>query len=199
MYPTAAVGYIIERVRDEMSTIWPITEFTESKDREVTEIFKIRCTPKKKREKVWFNQYHALQMTTKPGEECTRIKKTKLLTRLNPIWMKQQFDAKFLSLVQTASLRPGLYRTWIYVSVGDTPEGNKAPSNLVMTKFPVHYTQKNHDICLFKSVASALHHQSKKEIASVISSMATKHMYAPIDVQLNQLYYVAQEKTVSCY
>jgi hypothetical protein len=81
---------------------------------------------------------------------------------------------------------------WIHVPVGDAHEDNKPPSGLV-TKFPVHYTQKNHGTCLFKSVASALHHLNKNQIASVISSMATKYMYAPIDDQLNQLCYVTQE------
>jgi hypothetical protein len=62
------------------------------------------------------------------------------------------------------------------------------------TKFPVHYTQKNHDTCLFKSVASALHHLNKKQIASVVSSMATKCMYRPADKQLNKLGSIAQKK-----
>jgi hypothetical protein len=43
-------------------------------------------------------------------------------------------------------------------------------------------------------VASALHHLNKKQIASVISSMATKYMYAPVDEQLNELGLIAQEK-----
>jgi hypothetical protein len=42
-------------------------------------------------------------------------------------------------------------------------------------------------------VASALHHLNKKEIASVVSSMATKDMYTPVDEQLNQLGSIAQE------
>jgi hypothetical protein len=92
-----------------------------------------------------------------------------------------------------ASSRPGAYMKWIYVPVGDAREDNKPPYDL-MTKIPVHYTQKNHDTCLFKSVTTALHHLNKKQIASVISYMATKFMYAPVDVQLNQLGSVAQEK-----
>jgi hypothetical protein len=54
-----------------------------------------------------------------------------------------------------------MYFKWIYVPVGDAPEEDKAPSNL-MTKIPVHYTQKNHDTCLSKSMASALHYLNKK-------------------------------------
>ena len=42
---------VIERVRNEMSTIWPITQFTEFEDREVTQIFKIRYTPESKQAK----------------------------------------------------------------------------------------------------------------------------------------------------
>jgi hypothetical protein len=75
---------------------------------------------------------------------------------------------------------------WIYVLVGDAREDEKPSSDLVM-KFPAHYTQKNHDTCLFKSVASALHHLNKKQIASVVSSMAMKYMYTPVDEQLNKL------------
>jgi hypothetical protein len=49
-------------------------------------------------------------MTTKLGEEeGTTIEKTVLLERLNPIWMGQQFDPKFLRMVQTASSRAGFY------------------------------------------------------------------------------------------
>ncbi len=107
--------------------------------------------------------------------------------------MKERFDRKFLRMVQTASSRPGMYLKWIYIPVGDAREDDKAPSDL-LTNIKVHYTQKNHDTCLSKSVASALHHLDKKQIASVISSMATKKTYAPVDVQLNHLCSVAQEK-----
>jgi hypothetical protein len=135
----------------------------------------------------------ALQMNTKPGEkEGTTIKKTVLLERLNPKWMGEQFDPKFLRMVRTASSRAGFYMKWIYVPVGDARKDEKPPSDLV-TKFLVHYTQKNHDTCLFKSVASALHHLNKKEIASVVSSMAMKYMYTPVDEQLNKLGSIAQE------
>jgi hypothetical protein len=79
-------------------------------------------------------------MTTKPEEnEGTTIKKTVLLERLNP---------KFLRMVRTASSQAGFYMKWIYVPVGDARQDKKPPSDLV-TKFPVHYTQKNHDTCLF--------------------------------------------------
>jgi hypothetical protein len=51
-----------------------------------------------------------MQMTSKPGEEeGTKIKKTVLLERLNPAWMAQQFNAKFLKMVRTASSRAGFY------------------------------------------------------------------------------------------
>jgi hypothetical protein len=60
---------VIQRVRDEMSTIWPMTEFTEFEDREVTQIFKFRYTPKNEKIKVSFDQYKALLMKTEPGEE----------------------------------------------------------------------------------------------------------------------------------
>jgi hypothetical protein len=42
-------------------------------------------------------------------------------------------------------------------------------------------------------VASALHHLNKKQIASVISSMATKYMYTPVDKQWSKLGSIAQE------
>jgi hypothetical protein len=170
-----------------MSTIWPIAAKTEFADREVTELFKIRYTPLNPSRGVDRAQYHASQMTTKQGEEeGTTIKKTVLLEGLNPIWMGQRFDAKFLRMVQTASSRAGFYMKWIYVPVGDARQDEKPPSDLV-TKFTVHYTQKNHDTCLFKSVASALHHLNKKQIASVLSFMATKYMYTPVDEKLNKL------------
>jgi hypothetical protein len=81
---------------------------------------------------------------------------------------------------------------WIYVQVGDARQDKKPPSDLV-TKFPVHYTQKNHNTCLFKSVASAMHHLNKKQIASDVSSMATKYMYTSVDKKLNKLGSIAQE------
>jgi hypothetical protein len=115
-----------------------------------------------------------------------------LLEHLNPVWMGQQFDVKFLRMVPTASSRAGFYMKWIYVPVGDARQDKKPPSGLV-TKFPVHYTQKNHDTCIFKSVASALHHLNKKQIASVVSSMATKYMHTPAYKQLNKLGSIAQE------
>jgi hypothetical protein len=194
MWKRGARPNILNRVKDEMSTIWPITAKTEFADREVTELFKIRYTPLNPSRGVDRAQYHALEMTTKPGEEeGTTIEKTVLLERLNPIWMGQRFDAKFLRMVQTASSRAGFYMKWIYVPVGDARQDEKPPSELVK-KFPVHYTQKNHDTCLFNSVASALHHLNKKQIACVISSMATKYMYTPVDKQLNKLGSIAQEK-----
>jgi hypothetical protein len=194
MWKRGARQNVVNRVKDEMSTIWPITAKTEVADREVTELFKIRYLPLNPARGVDFAQYHALHMTTEPGEEeGTTIKKTVLLKRLNPAWMGQWFNAKFLKMVRTASSRAGFYTKWIYVPVGDARQDGKPPSNLV-TQFPVHYTQKNHDTCLFKSVASALHHLNKKQIASVVSSMATKYMYTPVDEQLNELGSIAQEK-----
>ncbi len=193
MWRKGARPNVLNRVKDEMSKIWPITEKTEFADREVTELFKIRYTPVNHARGVDRAQYHALQMTTKPGEkEGTTIKKTVFLERLNPKWMGERFDPKFLRMVRTASSRAGFYMKWIYIPVGDARQDEKPPSDLV-TKFPVHYTQKNHDTCLFKSVASALHHLNKKQIASVISSMATKYMYTPVDEQLNKLATIAQE------
>jgi hypothetical protein len=159
----------------------------------VTELFKIRYTPLNPSRGVDRAQYHALHMTTEPGEEeGTTIKKTVLLERLNPIWMGQRFDPKFLRMVQTASSPAGFYMKWIYVPVGDARQDKKPPSDLV-TNFPVHYTQKNHDTCLFKNVALALHQLNKKQIAYVVSSMAMKYMYTPVDKQLNKLGSIAQE------
>jgi hypothetical protein len=42
-------------------------------------------------------------------------------------------------------------------------------------------------------VASTLHHLNKKQIASVVSSMATKYIYTPVDEQLNKLGLIPQE------
>jgi hypothetical protein len=193
MWKRGAQPNVLNRVKDEMSMIWPITAKTEFADREVTELFKIRYTPLNPSPGVDKAQYHALQMTTKPGVEVgTTIKKTVLLKRLSPMWMAERIDPKFLRMVRTALIRAGLYMKWIYVPVGDARQDKKPPSDLV-TKFPVHYTQKNHDTWLFKNVASALHHLNKKQIASVISSMATKYMYMPVDKQLNKLGSIAQE------
>jgi hypothetical protein len=67
---------VVNRVQEEMSTIWPITEATEVTDREVTELFKIRYLPLNMAREVDRAQYHALQMTTQPGEEeVTTFKK----------------------------------------------------------------------------------------------------------------------------
>jgi hypothetical protein len=76
----------IKRVQDEMSTIWRITERIEFEDREVTELFKIRYMPENQTRGVPSSQYHALQMTTQPGEKGgTMVKKTVLLKRLTPM------------------------------------------------------------------------------------------------------------------
>jgi hypothetical protein len=100
MWNRGARPNVLNRVKDEMSTIWPITAKTEFADREVTELFKIRYTPLNPVGGVDRAQYHALQMTTEPGEEeGTTIKKTVLLERLNPISMGQRFDPKFLRIV----------------------------------------------------------------------------------------------------
>ena len=42
MWKTGARPNVLNRVKDEMSTIWPITAKTEFADRKVTELFKIR-------------------------------------------------------------------------------------------------------------------------------------------------------------
>jgi hypothetical protein len=100
MWKRGARPNVLNRVKDEMSSIWPITAKTEFLDREVTELFKIRFTPLNPSRGVDRAQYHALQMATKPGEEArTTIKKTVLLERLNSIWMGQRFDPKFLRMV----------------------------------------------------------------------------------------------------
>jgi hypothetical protein len=92
------------RVKDEMSTIWPITAKNEFADTEVTELFKIRHTPLNPSRGVNRAQYHALQMTTKPGEkEGTTIQKTVLLERLNPKWMGERFNPKLLRMVSVDS------------------------------------------------------------------------------------------------
>jgi hypothetical protein len=150
MWKRGAQPNVLNRVKDEMSTIWPITDKTEFADKEVTELFKIRYTPLNPSRGVDRAQYHALQMTTEPGgeEKGTTIKKTVLLERLKPIWMAERFDPKFLRMVRAASSRAGFYMKWIYVPVGDAQQDEKPPSDLV-TNFPVHYTQKNHDTCLF--------------------------------------------------
>jgi hypothetical protein len=120
MWKRGAQPNVLNRVKDEISTIWPITAKTEFADREVTELFKIRYTPLNPARGVDRAQYHALQMTTEPREEeVTTIKKTVLLERLNPAWMGQRFHPKFLRMVRTASSRAGFYMKWIYVPVGD--------------------------------------------------------------------------------
>jgi hypothetical protein len=107
---------VLNWVKDEMSMIWPITVKTEFADREVTELFKIRYTPANHAHGVDRAQYHALQMTTKPAEqEGTTIKKTVLLERLNPQWMGERFDPKFLRMVRTASSQAGFYIVTILV------------------------------------------------------------------------------------
>jgi hypothetical protein len=45
MWKRGAWPNVLNRVKYEMSTIWPITAKTEFADREVTELFKIRYTP----------------------------------------------------------------------------------------------------------------------------------------------------------
>jgi hypothetical protein len=69
MWKRGARPNVLNRVKDEMSTIWPITAKTEFADREVTELFKIRYTPLSPLRGVDRAQYHTLQMTTEPGEE----------------------------------------------------------------------------------------------------------------------------------
>jgi hypothetical protein len=83
MWKRGAWPNVLNRVKDEMSKIWPITDKPEFADREVTELFKIRYTPLNPSRGVDRAQYHALQMTTESGdEERMTIKKTVLLERL---------------------------------------------------------------------------------------------------------------------
>jgi hypothetical protein len=60
MWKRGAWPNVLNRVKDEMSTIWPITAKTEFADREVTELFKIRYTPLNPSRGVDMAQYHAL-------------------------------------------------------------------------------------------------------------------------------------------
>jgi hypothetical protein len=73
MWKRGARPNVLNRVKDEMSTIWPITAKTEFADREVTELFKIRYTPLNPARGVDRAQYHALQMTTEPGEDAIGV------------------------------------------------------------------------------------------------------------------------------
>ena len=73
---------VIERVRKEMNTMWQVAERTEYRDKEVMQMFNSRYTPESKQKKVPFDQFHALVMTTEPGEEeGTTVKKTTLLKK----------------------------------------------------------------------------------------------------------------------
>ncbi len=87
---------VIERVRKEMNTMWPVTDRTEFIDKEVKQMFKIRYTPENKQKKVPFDQFHALVITTEPGEEeGTTVKKTVLLKRLSRIWIRHRSMQNF--------------------------------------------------------------------------------------------------------
>jgi hypothetical protein len=59
MWRKGARPNVLNRVKDEMSTIWPITAKTEFADREVTELFKIRYTPVNHARGVDRANYHA--------------------------------------------------------------------------------------------------------------------------------------------
>jgi hypothetical protein len=60
MWKRVARPNVLNRVKDEMSTIWPITAKTEFADREVTELFKIRYTPLNPSRGVDKAQYHEI-------------------------------------------------------------------------------------------------------------------------------------------
>jgi hypothetical protein len=128
MWKTGAWQNVSNKVKDELSAIWPLTDATEVIDREVTELFKISYLPLNHVRGVERAQYHALQMNTQPGEEEGKtIKNTVLLKCLNPAWMGQRFDAKFIKMVKTASSRAQFYMKWIYVPVGDAQQNDRPP------------------------------------------------------------------------
>jgi hypothetical protein len=133
------------------------------------------------------NQYEALQMKPVPR---SKAKKTVLVERLNPAWMRERFSSKFLQLVRTASQRKLTKDKWIHVPAGEARVGIVAPPN-VITDVSVWYPQNHRQTCLFKSVASALHHLNKRYLASILSSIATKYVEKPVDEQLEELCSIA--------
>jgi hypothetical protein len=62
----------------------------------------------------------------------------------------------------------------------------------ITTDVQLHHPQNHHETCLFKSVASAMHHLQKKNLASVLSSIAMKYVEIPVTDQLTELCSVAE-------
>ena len=87
---------VVQRVNNEIASFFPVTEFTELTVKEVTQLAKIRYMPKDLSIGYLMNQYKALQMIPVPG---TKAKKSLLVERLNPQWMRERFTDKFLQLV----------------------------------------------------------------------------------------------------
>ena len=181
---------LIQRVNNEIATFFPVTERTELTKKEVTQLAKIRYMRKDLNIGYLMNQYEALQMIPIPGKKA---KKTVRVERLNPGWMRERFTEKFLQLVRTVSKRRSTQYKWIHVPVGEARVEDKAPTEIT-TNVHVQYPQNDHQTCLFKSVASAMHYLLKKDLASALSSIATKYVDIPVTDQLNELCSVVEEK-----
>ena len=57
----------------------------------------------------------------------------------------------------------------------------------MMSGIPIEYPQNNHDTCLFKSVASALHYLGHKDLGWYFSWVATKYIQKLLNEQLATL------------
>jgi hypothetical protein len=92
-----------------------------------------------------------------------------------------------------ASKRKATKGKWIHVPVGEARVEARAPTEITID-VRVQYPQNHHETCLFKSVASAMHHLAKNKLASALSLVATKFVEIPVTDQLKELCRVAKEK-----
>ena len=175
-------GNARKKTLEKIASHFPITKDTltgDEVDTDVTEIAKLRFIPGKFGETVHY--FEGLVLMGKGN------KKDKVITPLNPDWVEDVFTRKFVNFVMRAARISSVpVKTWIDVPVGQAREDDAPPPSLE-TDILVKYMQGQHNTCLYRGFASALHHLGDTVLAHTIAVKSTEYTELPAAEQLNRL------------
>ena len=99
---------------------FPNEEDDDPPDQDVTEIAKLRYFPKAVGTVAYFE-----------GLQILKGNATKLIPRLNPLWLRNVFHPKFVRLVMEAASFKKTMGKWISVPIGNREDDNLPPPSIL--------------------------------------------------------------------
>ena len=116
-------------------------------------------------------------------------KKTSIVKRINPEWVRTHFDGVYMQLVM---LKPLL---WFPVVVGAHREGeDNSPEALVVQRLKVRFQQRDQDHCFTKGMASCLSYCGQTEAAQIISQLGIRFVHMPKQTAIAEFKTTMEEK-----